>query len=424
MSKVKLRGFLRPSVESPHPRLLFIVLTVPSVVWPVTIRLIVSVMPPPVGLVTRSDNGQCTLGTTLLLGLRSAGLDILENIFHSISTMDRDEIVSLLIETADRSLVPVETVVLLIDVVAQHESIRVIDAGRQTGLARSALKLLVETLSRYITKDRDTYRLSEHGKKFVSVLARYREARAAEVADAASRAIALLMRIESYRQRANRNFDQFPATPETSVRRALLMEQHLNLAGRRIVFMGDNDLTSIAIGLLGGATQLTVLDIDTRVLDLIKEVAAEEQLPIECHEYDARAPLDQGLRRSFDVVVTDPPYTRAGITLFLSRGAELLGNPNGSTYLSYGSSLRAREREVAVQQSIGDLGWLIYRLYPRFNEYFAAGSIGSRSNLYWLLATPQTRSSNRGRFVGDLYTGQTSARRNKKARTSRRTSSE
>src|SRR5207302_309082 len=70
--------------------------------------------------------------------------------------------------------------------------------------------------------------------------------------------------------------DQAPCTPDTSVRRALLMLQTGALEGRRLLLLGDDDSVSIAIGLLGRALRkgdltrgVTVIDADQRRLSFL-----------------------------------------------------------------------------------------------------------------------------------------------------------
>ena len=47
--------------------------------------------------------------------------------------------------------------------------------------------------------------------------------------------------------------DQAPCSPDTAMRRALLMLQNGALEGKRVLLLGDDDSVSIAIGLLGRA---------------------------------------------------------------------------------------------------------------------------------------------------------------------------
>ena len=78
------------------------------------------------------------------------------------------------------------------------------------------------------------------------------------------------------RPRADPTLDQSHGTPETALKRALYMLEEGDLAGREVVFLGDDDFTSIAAGLLGVAKGITVIDIDARLLEAIAEASEAE----------------------------------------------------------------------------------------------------------------------------------------------------
>jgi len=125
--------------------------------------------------------------------------------------------------------------------------------------------------------------------------------------------------------------DQSPCTPQTAILRAVLMLQHGDLEGRKILILGDDDSLSIAIGLVrralvqGEPTHgVVVIESDARRVSFLREAAREEKIAVEVIEHDLREPLPPQLRRAFDVTATDPSYTLAGAKLFLARAAEAL----------------------------------------------------------------------------------------------------
>jgi len=203
--------------------------------------------------------------------------------------------------------------------------------------------------------------------------------------------------------------DQCHCTLETKMRRVLALRDADALVGRRILLLGDDDLTSIAIRLFverfGSETtieRLTVLDVDAGLLDFIAAGMRDAPFPSDCVEHDLREPLPQGLRGAFDTVVTDPPYTTSAASLFLSRAAEALAAPGGSVFLSFGS--KRPGASFALQQAITDSGFVIRRLDRDFNDYIGAGVLGGTSHLYQLFATPALRPLVTGRFDRPLYT--------------------
>ena len=90
-----------------------------------------------------------------------------------------------------------------------------------------------------------------------------------------------LVKLKQYsrlRPKPYTKLDQAYATPETALRRALYMMAEGDLEGRDVLFLGDDDLTSLAAGLLKIAKSITVIDIDVRILDLIDDISRREKL--------------------------------------------------------------------------------------------------------------------------------------------------
>ncbi len=203
--------------------------------------------------------------------------------------------------------------------------------------------------------------------------------------------------------------DQCHCTVETKLRRVLALHDAGALVGRRILILGDDDLTSVAIeslvGRFGSAAtvaELGVLDLDPNILAFVRMELTGAPFPLSCSEHDLRRPLPLRLRRRFDTVVTDPPYTVAGARLFLSRAAEASAGPGARVFLSFGS--RRPEAGFRVQQAIAEMGFAIRRLVRDFNHYAGAGVNGGTSHLYELVATSELRPSVTGTFDGPLYT--------------------
>jgi predicted methyltransferase len=219
-----------------------------------------------------------------------------------------------------------------------------------------------------------------------------------------------LGRISRLAPPARPDLDQCHCTPETKLRRVLAIHEADALVGRRILLLGDDDLTSLAIdsvvrrfGTPRSVAELTVVDVDPQVVEHVRRELAGSPLPVTCLTHDLRAPLPAALRASYDTVVTDPPYTLAGATLFLSRAAEALDG-GGDVFLSFGS--RRPDASFQLQQVIGEMGFAIVRLLRDFNEYVGAGVLGGTSGLYHLSATSRLRPLVEGAFDGPLYTAE------------------
>jgi predicted methyltransferase len=204
------------------------------------------------------------------------------------------------------------------------------------------------------------------------------------------------------------DLDQCHCTVETKVRRVLALHEADALVGRRILLLGDDDLTSLAIRSLvrrfgSDATiaGLTVLDVDADLLSFLRRELCRSPFPVSCVQHDVREPLPERLRGSFDTVVTDPPYTVAGAELFLSRAAESLAG-SGDVFFSFGS--RRPGASLLVQRAIVGSGFVIRGLTRDFNEYVGAGVLGGTSHLYHLAARAGLTPCVSGAFAGPLYT--------------------
>jgi predicted methyltransferase len=211
--------------------------------------------------------------------------------------------------------------------------------------------------------------------------------------------------------------DQAPCMAATSVRRALCMYQRSALEGKHVLILGDDDLVSLSIGFLGQAlgsrlpARLTVIEIDQRWIDLIQDVSATEGMGVEVVRHDLRAALPQGLQRQFDTFETDPPYTTAGMTLFVSRAIQALKPGIGQQgFLSFGH--RAPSELLTVHRKLAEMGLAIHELIPAFNTYRGASILGGSSQLICLLTTAATRALvPASPFEGPLYTGELSPTR-------------
>ncbi|MFD0477688.1 bis-aminopropyl spermidine synthase family protein [Nonomuraea thailandensis] len=71
--------------------------------------------------------------------------------------------------------------------------------------------------------------------------------------------------------RARHVLDHVSATPETVLRRALLLGARFWLPGARLLCVGDHDLTSLAVKLVHPETDVTVVDVDERILAYLDE---------------------------------------------------------------------------------------------------------------------------------------------------------
>jgi hypothetical protein len=191
--------------------------------------------------------------------------------------------------------------------------------------------------------------------------------------------------------RARTALDHVSATADTAVRRALLLGASFWLGDARLLCVGDHDLTSLAVGLVHPEVEITVIDIDERILEFLDDQAARLGLNIRCRFADLRVGLPPGTRDWADLVFTDPPYTPEGVALFTSRGLEgMRDHGSGRVILAYGASETTPALQLKVQAALGRLHLVTEAAWPDFNRYHGAPAIGSASDLYVLRPTART----------------------------------
>lgn len=213
-------------------------------------------------------------------------------------------------------------------------------------------------------------------------------------------------------------YDQAFATIETSVARACLLLDNHQLINKQILFLGDDDLTSLAVGLLmkkiskstTPPTPIIVYDMSQEIIQCLEESAVNLDLNIICHQIDFREGHPDLFSNQFDVVFTDPPYTMSGLKLFLSRAIAGSKADNGRIYLSFGK--KEPELQLAVQQLISNQNLIMSDSKKNFNQYHGAAILGGKSDLYTLKTTPATYPiiSAESPYDQLIYTGELKAK--------------
>ncbi|NPD87973.1 MAG: bis-aminopropyl spermidine synthase family protein [Asgard group archaeon] len=206
----------------------------------------------------------------------------------------------------------------------------------------------------------------------------------------------------------NTLIDQSYATSETSLSRVLFMNHNFDLIHQNFAFLGDSDLTSIALGMFAPSTcRIVVFDIDQRLKEIIDLANKQLNLSIEFVEIDLKKPLQNEFINQFNCIITDPPYTLNGTSLFVSRGIELITSDNeGVIYLSFPT--KAPNEMVQFQKNLSEMNCLMTDIIPKFNKYIGAQKIGGVSTLFRLLVVPPAIPKIKGSFNKPIYTGEAS----------------
>ena len=217
-------------------------------------------------------------------------------------------------------------------------------------------------------------------------------------------------------------YDQAPLLPESAVRKAFYIYARGDVAGKRIAAVGDDDLLSIIFALTGEVQQTLALDIDAKLLATIREYAQKQRLPVETLQHDLREPLPQNVRSRFHTFVTEPPDTVEGITLFVSRGVELLQDEPGMVgYCGISTTACPPAGIAEIQKRFTEMGLVVSAWLPKFNQYppvrtelkhvevpdfydpfYPPKKVWYMSDLVRIKTTRSSRAYYEGRFEGEI----------------------
>lgn len=262
-----------------------------------------------------------------------------------------------------------------------HSVIAALERAHPEWLARAGEKLEVSALGRALVE----------GERAARVPSRSLEA-----------LVELLRERTRARPGVKRELDQVHLMLPSVARRALRLLAE-GEPRRGLLLLGDDDLTSLALALLGAPVE--VVDVDPEIVSFLQAAG------VTAHAHDLRAPLPPTLRGRFGAVFSDPPYAPEGFALFGNRALEALRD-GGRYWVAFGWSRRASERGLAKQRILTELGLVAEEVVPDFGVYDGAETLGARSALWICRRTPQAKPVSISSAPGDeLYTRRRPRRR-------------
>ena len=164
-------------------------------------------------------------------------------------------------------------------------------------------------------------------------------------------------------------YDQRPVTLKTTLKRVKYLDDKNDICNKKIVLLGDDDLTSIGLALTKKAKEIKVLDIDERLVKFINEIADEYNLNLVAEVYNALEGIKDELKNKYDIFMTDPTPEKIPLILFMNNGFDLLNKENGVIYTSIYST--AMEKTLSLQRIITDMNLYITDIISNFTEYQA-----------------------------------------------------
>jgi len=164
-------------------------------------------------------------------------------------------------------------------------------------------------------------------------------------------------------------YDQGYITPESLFAKIAFADAKGDLRNKNILILGDDDLLSIALGLTKLPFNITVLEIDSRLIDFISTTSAKYNLSIEVHQKDLSEPLQKELLNRFDTFFTDPSETIAAFNAFIGRGVSSLKKNGGSGYFGLTHREASLYKWSKLQHFILEMNAVITDIIYNFQDY-------------------------------------------------------
>jgi predicted methyltransferase len=179
--------------------------------------------------------------------------------------------------------------------------------------------------------------------------------------------------IFSGRPKETAEFDQGVVPPENSIKRAEFVYLRGDLENKKLLFLGDDDLTSIAMMLTGFPEEIQVIEVDERIVNYINKIAAEYGLNVKATLYNAMDPLPEEFKGKFDAFSTDPVETVPGMRLFISRCVESLKGRGAAGYFGVSHYESSLKKWIGVEKDLLSMNLVITDILRDFNHYLLTG---------------------------------------------------
>jgi len=164
-------------------------------------------------------------------------------------------------------------------------------------------------------------------------------------------------------------YDQWYMTADHSSYRAEFIRENGDLVGKKVLFIGDDDLLSVAVSLTRLPKEVVVLEIDERIVEFVNNLGKELNLPLTGRVYDIRLPLDETLARQYDVFICDPTETMQGFNLFVSRGVSSLRSVGSVVYFGLTCLEASKKKWYEIQKLLHSMNLVITEIRHNFTEY-------------------------------------------------------
>jgi len=207
--------------------------------------------------------------------------------------------------------------------------------------------------------------------------------------------------IDKIRGKPNSELDQYFVTRETSLKRALLVNPE-DYNQKRIIVLGDMDLVSLGIGILSKPKDLAVIDLDKRVPEIALNMKFDQKIrSVRFINQDIRIRMIAILKNQFDYIFIEPPMTKEGLEVGLSRAVQCAKkNEPSKIFLSFD----AKDKQQLIDEYVEKMNLTIESVKKSFNEYEFDTPLGTiTSNLYVLDVNENSKETIQNHYFGPMY---------------------
>ena len=208
--------------------------------------------------------------------------------------------------------------------------------------------------------------------------------------------------IQELRGIPNSDYDQYYVSKTSSIERVLL-EHPDDYNGKRIIFLGDMDLSSLPLGILSKPKDLAILDIDKRIPEIVFNMKVKQKIKtIRYVNHDIRVRMIIILKDQFDYIFVEPPMTEEGLEVGLSRAVQCANKKSSSRiFLSFDIE---SEKEDILEKLVDKMNLEIEEKKKDFNGYEYNTPLNKTvSDLYSIKVKSNSKETIANHYYGPMY---------------------
>ncbi len=208
--------------------------------------------------------------------------------------------------------------------------------------------------------------------------------------------------IQEFRGKPDPDYDQYFVTLDTSYQR-ILLENPRNYDHKRIVFLGDMDLSSLTLGMIAKPRDIAVMDIDKKIPEIIFKMKFDYKIrSIKFINHDIRIRMLNIMKNQFNYIFLEPPFTKEGLEVGLSRAVQCaIKESDSRIILTFDNRT---EKDGWIEEMVELMNLEIDKKIQDFNKYeFQTPFRRFTSDIYLLKVKKDTKETITNHYFGPMY---------------------